>query len=94
MTSATVEQATASTSGKTSERWRIGQRSRVIVSAGGGGGGGRRRLPHQHCVASARGLAMRGTSERPAAEVCNDSLIKLAAMRGGKLMLLCFPKPL
>ena len=83
MTSATVEQATASTSGKTSERWRIGQRSRVIVSAGGGGGGDGR-LPHQHCVVSAGGLAMRGTSERPAAEVWNDSVIKLAAMRGSK----------
>ena len=55
----------------------------MIVSAGGGGGGGRRHrrprrrgrpwprrgLPHQHCAAPAGDLAMRGTSERLAAEV-------------------------
>ena len=45
--------------------------SRVIVSAGGNGGGGDGHLPHQHDVAPAGDLAMRGTSERPAAEVCN-----------------------
>ena len=65
-----------------------------MIVSGGGDGGGDGHLPHQSGVAPAGDLAMRGTSERPAAEVCNDSLIKLAAMRGSRLILLCLPKPL
>ena len=55
----------------------------MIVSAGGDGGGDGH-LPHQHGVAPAGDLAMRGTSERPAAEGCNHPVVELAAMRGNK----------
>ena len=48
----------------------------------------------KHCVVPAGDLAMRGTSERPAAEVCNDSLMKLVAICGSRLMPLCLPTPL
>ena len=75
----------------------------IFRTGGGDGDGGRRRrhrpwprprLPHQHCVAPAGDLAMRGTSERPAAEVCNDSVIELVAMCGSRLVPLCLPTPL
>ena len=51
----------------------------MIVSAVGGGDGGDDHLPHQHYAAPAGDLAIRGTSERPAAEVCNHSVLELAA---------------
>ena len=54
----------------------------MIVSAGGGGGGGDAHLPYQPCAAPAGDLAMRGTSERPAAEGQNQRLeTKLAVDR-------------